>query len=133
MTPTCSTTTRPSQIALVNSATGEVTPIGKPAVYCEVSRRRPGGNYLLVERVHRPYSYLCTYYRFPERGRGLDDAARRSRQLASLPLAEQVPIDGVPTGPRDSMLAARPNRPRWSGPRRSTAAIPRPRSHTATG
>ena len=97
-----------SQIALVNSATGEITPIGKPAVYGEVSAA-PGGNYLLVERLHRPYSYLVAYYRFPKEVEVWTTAGEATEKAASLPLAEQVPIDGVPTGPRDHMW--RPTEP----------------------
>jgi dipeptidyl aminopeptidase/acylaminoacyl peptidase len=89
-----------SELALVNASSGEVKRIGKPAVYGQVSAA-PGGSYLLVERIHRPYSYLVAYYRFPKEVEVWTTAGDLAETAASLPLAEQVPIDGVPTGPRD--------------------------------
>ncbi len=97
-----------SQLALVNAATGQITPIGKPAVYGGVTIA-PGGNYLLVERILRPYSYLVAYYRFPKEVEVWTTGGEVAETAASLPLAEQVPIDGVPTGPRD--LSWRPTEP----------------------
>ncbi len=89
-----------SQLALIKAMTGEVTPIGKPAVYFGISPA-PGGGYLLVERIHRPYSYLRAYYRFPRDVEVWTNAGQPLETLAHLPLAEAVPIDGVPTGPRN--------------------------------
>jgi dipeptidyl aminopeptidase/acylaminoacyl peptidase len=85
---------------LVNVSSGEVIRIGKPAVFGQVSAA-PGGSYLLVERIHRPYSYLCAYYRFPKEVEVWTTAGDLAETVASLPLAEQVPIHGVPTGPRN--------------------------------
>jgi len=89
-----------SQLALINAVSGEMIRIGKPAVLGQVSAA-PGGNYLLVERIHRPYSYLVAFYRFPKEVEVWTTAGDVAETVASLPLAEQVPIDGVPTGPRE--------------------------------
>ena len=97
-----------SQLALVSAASGEVTRIGNPAVFGQVSAA-PGGSYLLVERIHRPYSYLVAYYRFPKEVEVWTTAGDLADTPASLPLAEQVPIDGVPSGPREH--AWRPTEP----------------------
>lgn len=63
----------------------------------------PDGKFVLVETLHRPYSYNVPYYRFPTliEVYGLDGL--RYRTIADLPLAEDVPIDfdAVRTGPRD--------------------------------
>lgn len=88
-----------SQIAFVDALTGTITNVGQPAVYGKV-RAAPGGQYLLVERVHRPYSFLRPYNRFPLEVEVWDTAGKVVETLASLPLAEQVPIGGVRTGPR---------------------------------
>ena len=88
-----------SRLALVHVPTGRVTPLGAPAVFGMVSPS-PGGQHLLVERVHRPYSYLRAWYRFPREVEVWTVGGERVETLASLPLAEQVPIRGVPTGPR---------------------------------
>lgn len=97
-----------SQLALVDASSGEVTPIGKPAVFGKVAPA-PGWQYILVERIHRPYSYLRAYYRFPKEVEVWTTTGELADSLASLPLAEQVPIDGVPIGPRDH--AWRPTEP----------------------
>ena len=89
-----------SQLALVDATSGKVTTIGKPAIFGQVDAA-PGGRYLLVERIHRPYSYLCAYERFPKEVEVWTTGGELAETLASLPLADHVPIDGVPTGPRD--------------------------------
>jgi dipeptidyl aminopeptidase/acylaminoacyl peptidase len=92
-----------AQLALVNAATGGVTPLGKPANYESVDPA-PDGKHVLVTIIHKPYSYLTTYDRFPQEIEAWDVAqpAHVSVQtIASLPLADRVPIHGVPLGPRD--------------------------------
>src|SRR5262249_3494241 len=42
-----------SQLALVDVAGGQVTPVGAPALYAGVSAA-PDGEHVLVEKVHRP-------------------------------------------------------------------------------
>jgi dipeptidyl aminopeptidase/acylaminoacyl peptidase len=88
-----------SQLALVNALSGEVTRIGKPALYFGVSPA-PGGRYIYVEQIHRPYSYLHPFYRFPQEVDIWTTAGEPVEHLASLPLFDQVPIEGVQTGPR---------------------------------
>lgn len=63
----------------------------------------PDGAYLLVETIHRPFSYLVPVSRFPYRVAIHDMQGRKVKQVADLPLAEEVPIgfDAVPTGPRN--------------------------------
>ncbi|MGO9111142.1 MAG: prolyl oligopeptidase family serine peptidase [Thermoguttaceae bacterium] len=89
-----------SQLALVDAVSRKVTRIGKPAILGHVDAA-PGGRYLLVERIHRPYSYLCAYERFPKDIEVWTTGGELVETLASLPLTDQVPINGVPTGPRD--------------------------------
>jgi dipeptidyl aminopeptidase/acylaminoacyl peptidase len=88
-----------SQLALVDVATGERTTVGAPGVLAKV-QASPDGNHLLVERVRRPYSFLRPYDRFPTQVEVWDAAGRKREMLVNMPLAEQVPIDGVRTGPR---------------------------------
>ena len=79
---------------------GKVTRLGSPGLR-RVSPS-PDGKYLLVETVHRPYSYLVPLERFPQRVEVWDASGARV-QIADLPLREEVPIsfDSVPAGPRD--------------------------------
>lgn len=62
----------------------------------------PDGNHLLVEVIHRPFSYLVPAYRFPRRVEIWSASGKVVKLLADLPLREEVPIgfDSVPTGPR---------------------------------
>jgi dipeptidyl aminopeptidase/acylaminoacyl peptidase len=88
-----------AQLVVVDALSGDVTRIGKADIFGQVSPA-PGGQYFLVERIHRPYSYLCAYYRFPKEVEVWKTNGELAEKITSLPLAEQVPIDGVPTGPR---------------------------------
>jgi len=91
-----------AQIALIDTDSGSISSIGKPDRYAQLDPA-PDGRNLLVEILHKPYSYITTHERFP---RNLDvwDLAKPSsvvsHSVASLPLADRVPIHGVPLGPR---------------------------------
>jgi dipeptidyl aminopeptidase/acylaminoacyl peptidase len=89
-----------SELALIDAASGKATVIGKPGLYADVSPA-PDGEHLLVETVHRPFSYLTTHERFPREVEIWSRAGAVLHKIASLPLADSVPIWGVPTGPRD--------------------------------
>lgn len=92
-----------TQLALINAATGAVTLLGKPANYESLSPA-PDGKHVLVTTIHKPYSYVTTYDRFPKEVEAWDvsqPAHISVHTIASLPLADRVPIDGVPLGPRD--------------------------------
>ena len=89
-----------SQLALVKTTSGQVTRIGGPGVFgCVLAS--PDGRYLLVEQIKRPYSYLRPYNRFPTEVSIWDTQGKPIEQVADLPLAEQVPIHGERTGPRN--------------------------------
>lgn len=88
-----------SQIAFVDAAMGAVTPIGDPDAYASITVS-PSGEYLLVERIRHPYSHLHPYWRFPRDVIILERTTGRQIHFTNLPLADAVPIDGVPTGPR---------------------------------
>jgi dipeptidyl aminopeptidase/acylaminoacyl peptidase len=97
-----------SQIVLLDATTGDATPLGKPGVFpaADVS---PDGRYFLVTRLHKPYSYLHPAGTFPKDMEIWDRRGEVVHKLASLPLADRVPIEGVPTGPR--AVAWRPTEP----------------------
>jgi dipeptidyl aminopeptidase/acylaminoacyl peptidase len=92
-----------SQLAFVDAATAAITPVGKLANYDSLDPA-PDGQHIFVTAIHKPYSYVTTYDRFPQEVE-VWDISDRSRVLvhtiASLPLADRVPIAGVPLGPRD--------------------------------
>ena len=89
-----------SQLALVDTATGSITKIGAPGIFTYVAPS-PNGKYILAERVHRPFSFVRAYERFPTEIELWDTAGHKMQTLASQPLAEQVPINGERTGPRE--------------------------------
>lgn len=89
-----------SQLARVDTATGTVTPLGKPGAYDDVDAA-PDGEHILVTSIHKPYSYVTTYDRFPHDVDVRDRSGAVVHLVASLPLADRVPVHGVPTGPRD--------------------------------
>lgn len=62
----------------------------------------PDGRWILVETVHRPYSYTLPLWRFPQRSFVIERKGGRVTELCDLPLADAVPIafGSVPTGPR---------------------------------
>ncbi len=88
-----------SQLALVDSSSGKITEVGQPAIFFneDVS---PSGQHVLVTRIRRPFSYLYTDSSFPREVEVWDLKGKLVHKLASLPLQDQVPIDGVVTGPR---------------------------------
>ena len=97
-----------SQLATVDAASGKVAPVGGPAVYTDVDAA-PDARHVRVETLKRPYSRATTYERFAHDVSVLDLADGSVRVLASLPVADRVPVHGVPTGPRD--FSWRANRP----------------------
>jgi len=88
-----------SQLMTVNAATGKASPLGKAAIYAGIDIA-PDGNHLLVVSNHKPFSYSLTAGSFPREVEVWDRSGKLIHKFASLPLQDQVPIEGVPTGPR---------------------------------
>jgi dipeptidyl aminopeptidase/acylaminoacyl peptidase len=88
-------------VAIVASD-GSIRKIGPEGIIAN-AEPSPDGNYLLVETIHKPFSYLVPFDSFPYRAEVWDMDGNIVKQVADLPLAEEVPIafDAVPTGPRD--------------------------------
>ena len=86
---------------LVVSLQGPPRRIGAPAVYSGFAPS-PDGRYLLVDAVHRPYSYLVPVGRFPERTEIWDLEGRVVRLIHDRPLLDNLPssFDAVAPGPR---------------------------------
>ncbi len=89
-----------SQVVLVNLK-GKMTNLGKPAIIRR-AEPSPSGEMLLVETVHRPYSYLVPVYRFPTLVEVWDLSGKVIHTATDMPLADQLPLGfgAVPTGPR---------------------------------
>jgi dipeptidyl aminopeptidase/acylaminoacyl peptidase len=87
-----------TQLALVKN--GVVTPVGKPGIFSRVEPS-PDGKHLLVSRLHRPYSYILPENDFPREVEVWDLTGKVEYKVATLPLQDHVPVEGVPLGPRD--------------------------------
>jgi dipeptidyl aminopeptidase/acylaminoacyl peptidase len=89
-----------SQLVRV-SLDGGMTNLGAPAVYLGASPS-PDGKWLLVQMVHRPWSYTVPMGRFPRLIALWDRDGKEVRQLADLPVQDEISpdFDAVPVGPR---------------------------------
>ena len=97
-----------SRIELVDADRGTVTPTAARGIFTADSPS-PDGRYVLAERVHRPFSYLFPYERFPRAVEVLDTTGKRVATVADRPLEDRIPANGVATGPRG--VAWKPSSP----------------------
>lgn len=83
---------------------GHVKPLGTPGIFRSVSHA-PGGEYLLINRIERPYSYLVPINSFPYHVLVWDNEGNEVKKLYEAPLSEGVPIgfDNTVAGPRGHM------------------------------
>ena len=89
-----------SQLAVVDRTSLAVKRIGAASVFGRVEVS-PGGKHVLVSRVQRPYSYRVAWNRFAHDIEVWSTDGKLVERVAKKPVAEQVPIQGVPIGPRD--------------------------------
>ena len=90
-----------SQLTLVNASTAESRPLGKPAL-TRSFEASPDGRYILVENLRRPYSYNVPASFFPRDIEVINLQGNLEFKAGQLPLAEELPIGGVVTGPRNA-------------------------------
>ncbi len=88
-----------SQLAFVDAASGQRTAVGTPALFATAAPS-PDGQFILVRRVRRPYSWLVPYQNFPASIEVLDRSGAPVKLVAQLPVADTVPNGGVLPGPR---------------------------------
>lgn len=83
------------------SLDGSKSPIGKPAMIKSMDIS-PDGNYLLIESIQKPFSYLVPADRFPYSVEIWTTAGEMVKTLAQIPLDEVRPtgFDATVTGPR---------------------------------
>ena len=87
-----------SQLALIG-VDGKVRNIGAPAIF-DNAVISPDGKYVYVSRVVRPYSYLFPSSRFPKTQEVWDASGKFVHKLQDVPLLDNIPSQGVQTGPR---------------------------------
>lgn len=78
---------------------GTKTNLGKPDLYRSFGMS-PDGKYILVTIIRKPFSYLMPYRSFPHDVEVWDLNGNLVYTVAEVPLAENIPIEGVRTGPR---------------------------------
>jgi dipeptidyl aminopeptidase/acylaminoacyl peptidase len=90
------------QLARVDVASGQATPIGQPGLYSEFSAS-PDGRYLLTSRMKRPYSYLLPASFFPTEIAVWSIDGQPVKTIVDRPLADDLPVDFDATvkGPRE--------------------------------
>lgn len=97
-----------SELVIFDPESGEVKVLGNPAPYM-AANFSPDGMYLLVERVVGPWSHEVAWWRFASEIEVWNNEGELVTTIASLPLADAVPVHGVPLGPRS--VSWRPTAP----------------------
>jgi dipeptidyl aminopeptidase/acylaminoacyl peptidase len=87
-----------SQLAVV-SIDGKIKEIGQPAIF-EDQQNSPNGKMILVSRIQRPFSYQFPANRFPKEVEVWEMSGKMIYKVASLPLQDNLPAEGVPVGRR---------------------------------
>ena len=82
---------------MVDPASGDIGLIGEPAHYSGADFS-PDGGYILVQRLVEPWSHEIAWWRFAREIEVWDADGGLVAEVASLPLADEVSIHGVPTG-----------------------------------
>ncbi len=83
----------------VDPDTGDATELDPPGLY-QYLEDSPDGQFLLVYRLQRPFSFRVPNGLFARRTEVWTAAGEPVRVIADLPVSDQVPMMGVPTGPR---------------------------------
>ncbi|MFX1265351.1 MAG: alpha/beta hydrolase family protein [Promethearchaeota archaeon] len=94
-----------SELAVVNPVNGDIKTLGEPAVYTTADFS-PDGSFLLVAYLVGPWSHAVRLNRFPSELEVWDSNAEVVAKIASLPLADEVPNQGVRLGPRGTSWRA---------------------------
>jgi len=89
---------------------GNKQKFGKPAIYSSISAS-PDGNYFMVRRINKPFSYLVPSGRFPTTIEIWDMNANKVHLLADIPLMESVPKGSGSTQPGPRSFSWRNDKP----------------------
>lgn len=90
----------------VDPVTGAAEPLGPPGLYQYVDDS-PDGRYLLIYRLRRPFSFRVPYGYFARRIEVWTAAGQPVAVVADQPVSDEVPMFGVPVGPRSVSWAER--------------------------
>ena len=85
---------------MIDATTGAITRVGAPAVL--TVDPSPDDHFIHVAIIRKPFSYVTTFERFgTTTSASWDRSGHTAAVLAKLPVADRVPVAGVPVGPRD--------------------------------
>jgi dipeptidyl aminopeptidase/acylaminoacyl peptidase len=102
-----------SRPALISAATGRLEICGPPGLYADLDPA-PDGLHLLATTLHRPWSGTLPWNRFPRSTGILDRSGMQLREVFRRGLEENIPIEGVPVGPRAvGWMPSEPTRMVW--------------------
>jgi len=87
------------QLARIEVASGALTKFGAPDLFVEASPS-PDGSHWLVTTLERPFSYVLPWSLFPQTIELRAKDGSLVRTLAAVPAGENIPMEGVRTGPR---------------------------------
>jgi len=87
------------QLARFDIRSGELTNLGQPGMY-EEATPSPSGEFILIDKIKRPFSYSVPFRLFSHTVEVWDSQGNLIKVIADLPVAEEVPRNGVPIGPR---------------------------------
>ncbi len=101
-----------TQTVIIDPA-GDITPIGEPAMISSIDVS-PNAEHVLATKIERPFSYLLPWSSFPKSVAVWHIASKTEISIARLPMEENIPIEGVPLGPRSiSWTASDPATLHW--------------------
>jgi dipeptidyl aminopeptidase/acylaminoacyl peptidase len=83
----------------VDPVSGERTELGPPGLYYGLIDS-PDGTHLLVQYLRRPFSFRVPWFWFARNTEVWSATGGARAVLADLPVSDEVPRQGVPTGPR---------------------------------
>ncbi|OEL27843.1 putative glutamyl endopeptidase, chloroplastic, partial [Dichanthelium oligosanthes] len=98
-----------SQLVLV-TLDGTVKMIALPAIYTSLDPS-PDEKYLMLTSVHRPYSSIVSYKRFPKKVELWTIEGRFVREVCDLPLAEDIPVAANSVRKGKRLIRWRPDMP----------------------
>lgn len=87
------------ELVVYDPGNGKMEVIGSAAPYTTVDYS-PDGKYILVEYLVGPWSHEVAYWRFAHEIEVWNNKGKLVKTIASLPVADAVPVHGVTLGPR---------------------------------
>jgi dipeptidyl aminopeptidase/acylaminoacyl peptidase len=87
------------ELVIYDTKTKQSKLVGPAATYMYAGVS-PDGEYLLIERLKKPWSHEVAWWRFANDIEVWDTKGQLVKTIANQPIANEVPVQGVITGPR---------------------------------